>query len=880
MATATLPTRAGAQSDGLTDYDLITRGTLNQYREEIDEARTRNKGYTDYEGESGYQRPVYSPKQATDAPMSPRTIPVEAADLVSTSDGGGGADVVLVDGDDRTTQTDETPLPTNQKRAADESVGNSARAPDAKRVREVEYQARQRLVRDVGQPPLLTVHHQKEQDVRTEVEDVLETAHVVPLAPEARSGIFRAEPDLAVTRTEAALDAIRAKANKPAADKKTPKSKSNGKGAASANKKDSGKKAPAKKTMTKKPAPKKSSGAKKPAATKKASATAVKPIVSDEVRPAAAALDVDKAAVKIAMKKKMTDTKMATKTTDGKKVTTKKTTDAKKATSKKPTGAAKPTSKKPTGSKKAVTKKPSTGKANPTSVTATWTEWHFGTENPTKKIAKELGGIAKKPAAKKLTGTAKKPVPKKLASSAEKPVPKKLASSAKKPVPKKLTSSAKKPVPKKVTPTPTNKKRAAPGAPKKKRQPAKKRPKASAAKGRLKFVDVEAAEETEAMRKKEAKLQAQHKDELTVDVSELGVNLEKDAKYGGRSDSSSEDVSNLVDDTIMYASSDASDDDLSRASHRRLMTQDSDDELMEQLNESDPTGVSSAVAALSKHPARRRRLSQKPKKKAAQLAEGMAWSSEDIPKIVANPEEEWPAYKLAVSQLHERLRDIVRCSGKKVAVKPEDVTTLATSFFAIARCMLTPEAATANAEQMMNIIKNTPDEVRVCAQDMWRDVFKNMRVGFKKDPEFGRDMIQCTMCDTFDSKYMKLPPDGDKECRCVWTGEVLKPGSNVWRIALSKSQKNQVTFFYVSQAPELPNLYLQGICTLRTVAMWPAAFQRYISQWQERENLSESMSADMRMQRFIQADSTVELFTEALCAYFASRHVILCHIFP
>ncbi len=409
-------------------------------------------------------------------------------------------------------------------------------------------------------------------------------------------------------------------------------------------------------------------------------------------------------------------------------------------------------------------------------------------------------------------------------------------------------------------------------------------------KGRLKFVDVEAAEETEAMREKEAKLEAQReakleaqrKDEPEGDLTVLGVNPDKDAKYGGRSDSSDTDTSGLVDDEIMYASSDASDDDelVRLRQHRQLMAQDSDDELMAQLTESDPTGVSSAVAALSKHPARRRRLSQKPKKKAARLADGKLWTSEDIPRIVADPMKEWPEYKLAISQLENRLRGIVRCSGAKVVMKPEDVTTLAKSFFAIARCMLTPEAATANAEQMMHIIKTTPNEVVEWAQEMWRGVFNHMKVAFKRDLKFWGDMIQCTMCDTFDAKYMKLPPDGDKECRCVWTGDVLEPGSNVWRIALSKAQKNQVAFFYVSQAPEVPNLYLDSISALRTVSMWPAAFQRYISLWQEQEKLSESMSSDMRMLYFIQADSTVELFATALSSYFASRHVVYHHIFP
>ena len=171
------PALSGAQSDGLTDYDLITRGTLRVYADEIREARQEayGDGYSDYEGVSGYQRAVHSPKQVTDAPLSPRTMPVEAADLGSTtSDGGaGGGDVAIVDGDDRTsvvTETVETTgvtprawLPTNQKRAAEEHAGESASAPDAKRARAAEYIARQRLVRDVGQPPLLTVDQTEHQ---------------------------------------------------------------------------------------------------------------------------------------------------------------------------------------------------------------------------------------------------------------------------------------------------------------------------------------------------------------------------------------------------------------------------------------------------------------------------------------------------------------------------------------------------------------------------------------------------------------------------------------------------------------------------------------------------------------------------------------------
>jgi hypothetical protein len=497
-------------------------------------------------------------------------------------------------------------------------------------------------------------------------------------------------------------------------------------------------------------------------------------------------------------------------------------------------------------------------------------------EEPGKKKARPGKKKKKKKKASSKVASASKPEKKKKTSAEPKKAVATSAAPKKKVVPKKSGT-----VPKKAARPGNTTPKKATAQPKRAKPVAKKN---RAAPSRNKFVDVEAdvgAAEAEGPAEKVAK--------GPVAYTKPGVNPDKDLPMGGRGDSSSEDDS-IVNDEISYLTDSDEDVPLKKGSKKnrhdgsasfyRRMDDDGDD-LMLGLDDGDAAGTASAAAALGKRPTNRRRLTQSTAaRKRKHGGEGEEeWTSDSIPQIVADPENEWPAYKEMSTRIVDKLRTISRCNETTTLAPEKEVAALTKSLFIIARHMLTPEAASANAEQMIEIISKIPDEVTQCSNVLWKPIFGKLRDSFgESHRDFLRDILRCTMSNTFDIALVNIGDDEKKALKCMWTDDAIEAGEAVWRVGLANSNKKNVVFFYVKRSPSVPNLYVQALCALRSIYMWPAVFTRHISLWQERKHVSESMSADMRMLEFIKADASVEVVAEALATHFASKHVVFTHI--
>lgn len=321
---------------------------------------------------------------------------------------------------------------------------------------------------------------------------------------------------------------------------------------------------------------------------------------------------------------------------------------------------------------------------------------------------------------------------------------------------------------------------------------------------------------------------------------------------------------------------DDSDDEAKQRSRARRLTQaleDADDGLDTLLDEPDAVAASAAAvveaAEKSKGKGRGKNIGEK--------KSSDAWDADAIDSTVASPKTEWASYRA----VHAAVWDALIPTSRLGADMPDgEFDTMLTALLKIARHVLTPlAAAIKDGTQMMSIVSTVGKEVTAVVDEVRRAEVVSMKSALAKKPHFMKIAEFVMSTAAFVDKITVPSGGGNKKMCCIWTGTPVKSGQDVFRVrAFSRDPKNEtqaVRVTYVAEAPgDHPERFVLKLSALRAHRNWHFVFMRKLFEWQSREYFSESVTADMRMQRFLNSTNAIECAAITLAEFFAIKHVV------
>ena len=322
---------------------------------------------------------------------------------------------------------------------------------------------------------------------------------------------------------------------------------------------------------------------------------------------------------------------------------------------------------------------------------------------------------------------------------------------------------------------------------------------------------------------------------------------------------------------------DAIEDDAAQRTAARRLSQAIEDRTLDELLDAADAPSASAAAAVEVHEKASRGKSKGKKKTTGAEDTAGAWDTDAIDRTVATPKTAWPAYDAVRARAHEALKPVHRLGA---AIPDDEFGTMLAALLKIARHILTPFAAVAaEASQVMSISRTVGEEVKSLVSSISATTNTDVVRTLKESKKHFYRIIEFFVCTAVFVKKITVREGVDvlPGARCIWTNAPIAPGQTVFRVRAftTKPDAHVARIMYVSEASDdYPERYIDALSALRAHRHWHFVFMRKMLDWQTREYFSASVTADMRMQRFLDSSGGAQAAATTLAEFFARKHVI------
>ncbi len=270
----------------------------------------------------------------------------------------------------------------------------------------------------------------------------------------------------------------------------------------------------------------------------------------------------------------------------------------------------------------------------------------------------------------------------------------------------------------------------------------------------------------------------------------------------------------------------------------------------------------------------------KGKKKKAD-APPSAWTDDDIYHVL---NKGWEAREMVRSIALDVLKPISRMIPSSANLLPNaEFDKMLWALLKIARHVLTPNTAKLMGETpeqpgMWSIVSTAGDDIRDLEKDTEKKSLYVVKRNLEKKEHF-KSIAQLMITQDLGIEKTVVPEDAGNRIHCIWTGERVTTGQDVYRVTAYAGNKeagvHNARLFYVSEAKERsPDFYIHVISAMRASRYWMLVFVRKLLEWQRDQMWGASVKNNMRMESFLRSDTAYECAGTTLAEYFANQYVV------